>query len=382
MDNEGKIQKLLTRGVTEIIGREDLEKKIKDGKKLRIKFGVDVARPDLHLGHSIGLRKLREFQDLGHTVIFLIGDATTRIGDPTGKDKTRPILTEDEIQKNAKTYTEQVGKILDVKKCEIRRNSEWFDKMSMFDFVNLLTMVTHSQIMNREAFRKRIKEGREIFAHELVYPVMQGYDSVVLKADVAVHADQLFNEHFGRLYQEKFGQDPQTIMTLPMLVGTDGKNKMSKSLDNYIGIAELADSQYGKIMSIPDTLLEKYYTLLTDLPFDKEENPRDAKMRLAYEIVKMYHGKESAEKARDNFIKLFQKKEIPDDIPEISSEKGAMLGDILIDNKIISSMGEFRRLVKSGAVDVDREPITDIHFTIKCPIVVKVGKRRFIRVKI
>ncbi len=382
MDKEEKIRKLLTRGVIEIIGREDLEDKIRKGKKLRVKFGVDVARPDLHLGHSVGLRKLREFQELGHTVIFLIGDATTRIGDPTGKDKTRPILTEEEIQRNAKTYTDQVGKILDVKKCEIRRNSEWFDKMSMFDFVNLLTMVTHSQIMNREAFRKRIKEGKEIFVHELVYPVMQGYDSVVLKADVAVHADQLFNEHFGRLYQEKFGQEPQAIMTLPMLVGTDGKNKMSKSLDNYIGIAEPADSQYGKIMSIPDTLLEEYYTLLTDLPFNKNENPRDAKMKLAYEIVNMYHGKDEAERARENFIKLFQKKEIPDDIPEIAASKGVLLGDILVENKIVVSKSEFRRLVKSGAVDVDGKAIVDIHFSIEKPVTVKIGKRRFVKIKI
>lgn len=380
--SKDKIEQLLTRGVMEVIGRENLEKKLREGKKIRIKFGVDVAKPDLHLGHSIGLRKLREFQELGHIVIFLIGDATTRIGDPTGEDKTRPLLGEEEIKKNAQTYIKQVGKILDVKKIEIRRNSEWFDKMSMFDFVKLLTMVTKSQVLNREAFQRRIKEGKEIFVHELVYPIMQGYDSVVLKADVAVHADQLFNEHFGRLYQEKFGQEPQAIITVPMLVGIDGEKKMSKSLDNYIGITESADSQYGKIMSIPDKLLKEYFELLTDLSFEEKNNPRDEKMRLAYEIVKIYHNKKEAEKVQENFVKIFQKREIPDKIPEVKAEAGKELRDILIKNKIIDSKSEFRRLINEKSIDVDSKTINDVHYVINKKIVAKIGKRKFIRITI
>lgn len=391
-------EQLLIRGVVEIIGRSGLEKKMREGKELRVKFGVDVARPDLHLGHTVGLRKLREFQELGHTVIFLIGDATTRIGDPTEKDKTRPLLSEEEIKRNAKTYIDQVGKILDVKKIEIRRNSEWYDKMSMFDFVKLMTMVTRSQLEARDSFQKRIKEGKEIFMHELIYPILQGYDSVVLKADIAVHADQLFNEHFGRVYQEKFSQEPQAIMTLPMLVGIDGKNKMSKSLDNYIGITEAPDSQYGKIMSIPDKLLPEYFELLTDLNFDKKENPRDAKMRLAYEIVKMFHSGKEAERAQENFVKLFQKKEIPKDIAKITVKKGDDLVEVLIKNKIVSSKSEFRRLVGEGAVSVigacpseagrrrgpatgwDKKIISDHHFKIEKEIVAKIGKKKFIRI--
>ncbi len=261
-DND-KIKELLSRRVADIVVREDLEKKLMSGKKLRVKLGVDVARPDMHLGHAVALWKLREFQDLGHTAIFLIGDATTRIGDPTGQDKTRPLLTEEQINKNAETYISQAAKILDIEKTEIHRNSEWFDEMSAFDFIKLLTMVTHSQLIAREAFQERIKAGREIFMHEMIYPIMQGYDSVVLKADVALHADQLFNEHFGRMYQEKFGQEPQAILTVPMLVGLDGKHKMSKSLDNYIGITESPESMYGKIMSLPDELIIDYFNLCT-----------------------------------------------------------------------------------------------------------------------
>jgi tyrosyl-tRNA synthetase len=387
LSNE-QINRLLTRSVVGIVGQEDLKKKLSAGKKLRIKFGVDVARPDIHLGHAVGLRKLREFQDLGHKVIFLIGDATTRIGDPTGKDKTRPILTEKEIKNNAKTYIDQVGKVLDVKKIEIRRNSEWYDKMSMFDLVNLLTMVTHAQLIEREAFQKRIAAGQEIFAHELIYPIMQGYDSVVLKTDLAVHADQLFNEHFGRMLQEKFGQEPQAIMTLPMLVGLDGKHKMSKSLDNYIGLNEPPEMMYGKVMSLPDELIADYFTLCTDLA-DQEitdvknsitggtVNPRDSKMRLAREIVKNYHNEKKAIIAEENFVKIFQKKDRPDAVTRVKVVAGSALVDILLAEKIIPSKSEFRRLLAGGGVRANDQKITDPNFRVTEKILLRVGRLKF-----
>lgn len=388
-----QIQRLLTRGVTEIIGREDLERKLLSGKKLRIKFGVDVARPDIHLGHAVGLRKLREFQELGHKVIFLIGDATTRIGDPTGKDKTRPILTEREIKANAGTYINQVGKILDVKKIEIRRNSEWFDKMRMMDFVRLLTMVTHSQLIAREAFQKRIAAGREIYAHELIYPLMQGYDSVILKADLAIHADQLFNELFGRDLQEKFGQEPQAIMTLPILVGLDGQEKMSKSLDNYVGLNEPADSMYGKTMSLPDELIADYFDLCTDLLpaevdkiksalADKTAHPRDLKMRLARTIAALYHGEKKAMAAEKKFVNVFQKKTPPRDAPSAPAKRGESLADVLLREKIVASKSDFRRLLQGGGVRVGAERVVDPNFKLTEDALVRVGKLKFLNVKI
>lgn len=391
-----KINKILSRGVEGIIGRDELEKKLFSGDKIRIKFGVDVTRPDIHIGHAVGLRKLREFQDLGHTVIFLIGDATTRIGDPTGKDKTRPFLTNEEIDKNAKTYINQVSKILDINKTEIRRNSEWFDKMSMFDFVKLMTMVTHSQLIGREAFQKRISESREIFAHELIYPIMQGYDSVMLKIDLAVHADQLFNEHFGRLYQEKFGQEPQSILTLPMLVGLDGKNKMSKSLDNYIGINEDATNMFGKAMSIPDESMVSYFMLCTDVSEKEinsmeekmksgEMNPRDAKLKLGHEIVKIYHGEEAAQKAQEEFIRVFSQKEIPTEIEEFKLiNKNINILDLLEQANLIKSRGEGKRLVEQGGVKIDDVVVEswDGEMGFKGGEILQAGKRKFLKIVI
>jgi tyrosyl-tRNA synthetase len=389
------INKLLTRNVEEIIDAESLRKKLLSGKKLRIKFGVDITRPDIHIGHAVALRKLREFQELGHTVIFLIGDATTRIGDPTGKDKTRPLIEEDEIKKNTKTYIDQVGKILDMNKTEIRRNSEWFDKMSMSDFVNLLTKVTYSQIINREAFQKRIAEGKEIFAHELIYPVLQGYDSVVLKADVAVHADQLFNEHFGRMYQEKFNQEPQAIMTLPILVGTDGKNKMSKSLDNYIGITDEPNNMFGKVMSIPDNAIIDYFKLATDIPIKEIENikieleaganPKDIKMRLAKEIVIIYHGEKKAKNSEKSFVNIFSEGGAPEEIEEVIVPKGATLVNAIIGREgyFVKSKTDLRRLVMQGAVtEIGGEKINDINFNFEKDTTLKIGKKRFLKIKI
>jgi len=382
--NEEKIGRLLTRGVKKIITRDSLEKKLKSGGVLRVKHGVDPTTADLHLGYAVIYRKLRQFQDLGHKVVFLIGDFTGRFGDPTEKTEgARAMRNKEDVDKLAKNYIEQAGKILDIGKLEIRRNSEWYDKMGAEGLLRLMSKFTVAQMMQRDMFQERIKKGLDIGLHEPVYPVLQGYDSVMLEADATViGSDQEFNELQGRRAQEIYGKKPQDLMIMPLLTGTDGKMKMSQSLGNYIGIAEPADSQYGKIMSIPDALLEEYFTLLTDLVFDKKENPRDAKMRLAYEIVKTYHGGGEAERAKENFIKLFQKKEIPDDIPEISAEKGAALGDVLVENKIVASKSDFRRLVKAGAVDADGEPIVDIRFAVGRPTVIKVGKRRFVKIKI
>ncbi len=373
----------MSRGVKKIIVKESLEKKLKSGGVLRVKHGVDPTTADLHLGYAVIYRKLRRFQDLGHKVVFLIGSFTGRFGDPTEKaEGARAMRTKEEVDKLAENYIKQAGKILDLGKLEIRDNAEWYDEMSAEDLLRLMSKFTVARMMQRDMFQERMKKGLDIGLHEPVYPLLQGYDSVMLKSDATViGSDQEFNELQGRRLQEIHGEEPQDLMIMPLLTGTDGKMKMSQSLGNYIGITEPADSQFGKIMSIPDTLLEEYYTLLTDLPFNKEENPRDAKTRLAYEIVKTYHNEEEAEKARENFIKLFQKKEIPEDIPEITAEEGEELRDVLIRNKIVSSKGEFRRLVNAGAVDVDGKAISDARFPAPAGVV-KVGKRRFVKIKL
>ncbi len=381
--NESKIEKLLTRGIKEVIEKEHLEKRLRKGEKLRIKNGADPTAPDLHLGHTVVLSKLKEFQDLGHQIVFIIGDFTARIGDPSGRTASRPALSKEQINANAKTYFKQVGKILDIKKTEIYYNSEWFLKEGWSEVLEVAGKFTIQRVLERDDFEKRIKSGTEIAINEILYPLMQAYDSVKIKADVEVGGtDQKFNMLAGRTLQGRMKQAKQDIITVPILAGLDGRKKMSKSLGNYIGVAETPDSQYGKIMSIPDSLLEEYFTLLTDLTFDKKGNPRDAKMRLAYEVVKIYHNENEAKKAQENFVKLFQKKEIPKDIPEIFAEKGEKLGDILVKNKIIASKGEFRRLVKSKAVDVKGEAISDTSSVVARPIVVKVGKRKFVKIKI
>ncbi|HDO23847.1 MAG TPA: tyrosine--tRNA ligase [bacterium] len=381
--NESKIEKLLTRGIKEVIEKEHLEKRLRKGEKLRIKNGADPTAPDLHLGHTVVLSKLKEFQDLGHQIVFIIGDFTARIGDPSGRTASRPALSKEQINANAKTYFKQVGKILDIKKTEIYYNSEWFLKEGWSEVLEVAGKFTIQRVLERDDFEKRIKSGTEIAINEILYPLMQAYDSVKIKADVEVGGtDQKFNMLAGRTLQGRMKQAKQDIITVPILSGLDGRKKMSKSLGNYIGVAETPDSQYGKIMSIPDSLLEEYFTLLTDLTFDKKGNPRDAKMRLAYEVVKIYHNENEAKKAQENFVKLFQKKEIPKDIPEIFAEKGEKLGDILVKNKIIASKGEFRRLVKSKAVDVKGEAISDTSSVVARPIVVKVGKRKFVKIKI
>lgn len=385
---EEQIKHLLTKGgVEEVIGRVELEKKLLSGKKLTVKFGADPTRPDLHLGHAVPLRKMREFQDLGHKVVFLIGDATTRIGDPTGKDKTRPVMTDAEIKKNAQTYIKQASKILKTDKnlLEIRYNSEWYSKMKFYDFLALMMQTTAARVLERDMFQNRMKAGKDVGLHELIYPIMQGYDSVELKNDVVLLGnDQKFNELFGRHYQEKFAQAPQTLIITKLLVGTDGKEKMSKSLDNYVGLTESADQMYGKIMSIPDSAMREYFELATDLDFKKikKSNPRDTKMLLALEIAKIYHGKEAAKVAQENFVKTFQKREAPKKVKSVRIGTSKIkLTEFLVKAGMAASLGDARRKIEQGGVALDGDKILDFRFEFSKKSdnnkIVKVGKLHF-----
>lgn len=391
--DEQKIKQILENGVSEVIEKESLENKLKSGKILRIKLGADPSRPDLHLGHSVVLKKLKEFQDLGHKVIFIIGDYTGMIGDPSGKSATRNQLSLKEVSGNAKTYLKQVSQILDVKKAEIRKNSEWFSKMKFKDVINLTSKFTVQRILERDDFTKRIKDGIPLGAHEMLYPVMQAYDSVMLKADVEIGGtDQKFNMLAGRRLQEKMGLPPQDVITTPLLIGLDGKNKMSKSLDNYIGITESAENMFGKIMSISDNLIIQYFEFLTDFSVEEiseiskkmldGENPRDFKIMLGFEIVKMYHSDRDAQKAKENFIKVFSRKEIPDTAEEIVFALNKNIIDELANSKITESKGKARRLVEQGGVKIDGEKI-GLDFAITKEIdgkILQAGKKRFYKI--
>ncbi|OGZ33369.1 MAG: tyrosine--tRNA ligase [Candidatus Portnoybacteria bacterium RIFCSPLOWO2_12_FULL_39_9] len=393
---EDKIKTLLSKGVEEVIKRDSLEKKLRAGKKLRIKYGADPSAPDLHLGHSVCLWKLKEFQDLGHQVIFIIGDFTGLIGDPSGRDKTRPALSKEEIEKNAKTYFEQAGKILDIKKIEIKKNSQWFSKMDLADFLKLAGQFTLARIIERDDFSQRLKKGIDIGFHETIYPLLQAYDSIMVKADVEVGGrDQKFNLLAGRELQKKMGQPEQDLMLFPLLVGADGKKKMSKSLGNYIGLTESANEQYGKIMSISDDLIFHYFELCARLSQEeikeiKKEtdsgrlNPRDAKARLAREIVSLYHGKTAAEKAEKEFIQVFREKKKPTQMPvqKIKAGKWNVL-DLLFKLKLAPSKSEAKRLIEQGGVKIDGRVVKDwkVEIQIKDGLVAQVGKRKFVRLK-
>lgn len=394
--DENKINELLTRGVEEVIIAADLKKKLASGEKLRVKFGADPTSPDLHLGHSVPLRKLRQFQDAGHQVVLIIGDYTAKVGDPSGKSKTRPMLTDEEIKKNAKTYLEQAGKILDVKKCEIVYNSAWFKKMNFGEIIQLAARFTVARMIERDDFAKRLKEGVDIGMHELLYPMMQAYDSIQVEADVELGGtDQKFNLLAGRDLQRKLGSREQDVITVPLLVGLDGTKKMSKSLGNYVGLFDKSEDMYGKIMSIPDALIISYFTLLTDLPMDELEqikrqladgkmNPRDIKMRLAREIVKMYHSVEDATRAENNFSRVFQRHEVPTEIPEHKvSILSANLIDVLLEVGFAESRGEARRLIEQGGVKVDEQVVKDIGAAIsvgKDGTLLQKGKRSFVKI--
>jgi len=376
------------KGVQEIISESGLKERLK-GKKLCIKYGVDPTRPDIHLGHSVILWKLKDLQDAGHKIIFLIGDFTAKIGDPSGRNTTRPILSDTEIKQNAKTYFEQVGKILDVKKTEIRYNSEWFSKMRYSDLLSNVRMFTLASIIDRDDFKKRLQKGIDIGLQEIFYPVMQAYDSVMLRADVEIGgSDQRFNMLAGRDLQKKIGQTPQEIIITKLLVGLDGKTKMSKSAGNYIGITESAKEMFGKIMSLPDSLILDYFELCTQKTLSeieqikkalKKENPRNIKMRLAKEIVSLYHEKQAAGKESQEFTRVFSKKEIPKYLPKIKiGTKNASLLQILKKCLPIKSNSELRRLIEQKAVEIDNKIISDINAKItftKKGLIIKVGKK-------
>lgn len=393
--NIESVDKLLSRGVGETIGKENLMRELSSGKKLVIKLGADPTKPDLHLGHLVVLKKLKEFQEFGHRVIFIIGDYTTKIGDPSARDKTRPILTADEIKKNADTYAEQVGAILNLEKIEIRRNSEWLDKLSVAEFLSIASKMTAASILERDDFEKRFRSGNDIGLHELLYPVMQAYDSVVIKADLEVGGtDQKFNLLAGRELMKKLGMKPQAILTTPILIGTDGVRKMSKSLGNYIALNDPPSEMFGKVMSIPDKLIIQYYELVTDVTKEgleviKKElndgkNPRDIKAKLAYLIIEIIYNSEEARKAQEEFDRVFKNRETPSEIEVKKIENTNMkLTDLLIACGSAYSKSEASRLAKQGGVEIDREKITDpqANINIKNGMIIRAGKKRFIKIQ-
>jgi len=389
--NEDFFQK----GIAEIIDEKSLKEKLKSGKKLRIKYGVDPTRPDIHLGHAVSMWKLKELQDAGHTVIFLIGDYTTKIGDPSGRNSTRPILSDAEIKENAKTYFDQASLILDLKKAEVRYNSEWLAELTFNDILQIAGKFTVAQIIERDDFEKRLKSGNDVGLHEMFYPLMQAYDSVVLKADVEFGGtDQKFNILAGRELQKKMGQTPQDIILVKLLVGTDGKIKMSKSVDNYIGITEEPNSIFGKTMSIPDNMVIEYFSLATLLSKKEVQaisdelhsgvNPRDIKIKLASEIVKLYHGKDAADAAKEEFINVFTKKALPSDIPLVAIEVGTYdLPSFLVNLGACASNSEARRLIEQGGLKIDETKITDWKAQIgaKSGMLIQAGKMKYYRIK-
>jgi len=383
---------LLKRAVAEIIVEEELREMLKLGRKLRLKEGLDPSAPDITLGHMVSLRKLRQFQELGHQVVLIVGDWTARIGDPSGASTTRPMLSPEQVKVNAQTYMEQFFNVVDKEKTEVRWQSEWFDKFTLETVIRLTSKFTVAQFLAREDFNNRYNDGKPIALTELLYPLMQAYDSVAIQADVEFGGtDQKFNLLVGRELQSMMGQPAQQIFLVPMLVGTDGSQKMSKSLGNYIGIAEPPDQIYGKVMSITDSLIIDYFELLTDVPDDElaefrqaldndAVNPMELKKRLARDIVTQLHGKKAAGDAEAQFEKVIQRRETPDEISEFSvAERPLELDKFLLESGLAESRGEARRLITQGAVVVDDEKITDVHFKITPGRIIRVGKRRYIR---
>ena len=385
---------IIQRGVDEILPLEELKKKLKKNKPLRVKLGMDPTAPDLHLGHTVVINKMKQLQDLGHEIIFLIGDFTGMIGDPTGKNVTRKPLTKADVLENAKSYEDQVFKILDKDKTRIAFNSEWMGKMSSAEMISLASKQTVARMLERDDFSKRYKGGQAISIHEFLYPLVQGYDSVALRADIELGgSDQKFDLLVGRELQKQADMEPQVILTMPILEGLDGVQKMSKSLGNYIGINEDPDSMFGKIMSISDDLMWRYLELLsfesleTIESWKKEvedgENPRNIKFRLAEEIVTRFHDKDQALKAQQNFIDRFAKNQIPDEMDEFSFSKGIKVANLLKDSNLVSSTSEAFRMIKQGAVKIDGEKLTDKDLAPdEGTLVFQVGKRKFARVTI
>lgn len=389
---------IIRRGSNEILLEQQLVEKLKENRPLRIKAGFDPTAPDLHLGHTVLINKLKQFQDLGHEVIFLIGDFTGMIGDPTGKSTTRPPLTEEDVAENAKTYQEQVFKILDPDKTIIEFNSRWMSDLDAADMICLASRHTVARMLERDDFDKRYKANQSIAIHEFLYPLVQGYDSVALKADVELGGtDQKFNLLVGRQLQEAYGQTPQVILMMPILEGLDGVQKMSKSLGNYIGVNDAPNEMFGKIMSVSDDLMWRYFELLSFRSMEEIEkfkqqitdgaNPRDIKFKLAEEIITRFHNAAAADSAQQDFIKRFQKNALPDDMPEVElqSESGDMkIGYVLKQSQLCSSTSEALRMIAQGAVKIDGEKVTakDVALASGTTAVVQVGKRKFARVTI
>ncbi len=376
--------KLLKRGTVDLVSEAELEKKLSSGKQLMIKLGCDPTSSDLHFGHSVVLNKLRTFQDLGHKVTLVIGDFTAAIGDPSGRDTTRPILKREDILKNAKTYTDQAFKVLDPAKTIVRFNSEWLDPfITSKEILGTLSKVTMAQVLERDDFKKRMKAGTPISVLEVMYSLFQGQDSVALKADVELGGtDQIFNLLVGRQLQKNNGQEPQVVMTMPLLVGTDGVKKMSKSYGNYIGLNDSPEDMFGKIMSISDELMLQYYELLTveDLEEVKKKHPMQAKKDLAAILVTRFHGEDGAKAGLAHFEKVFSKKENPDDMPELKNAQGKLISAILIEAGIAKSKNEARRLIDQNAVKLDGEKINrDEPLTISQDAVLQAGKRHFVK---
>ncbi|MBS6183741.1 MAG: tyrosine--tRNA ligase [Clostridium celatum] len=385
--------KIISKGVDEIIGLDELKEKLAKNKSLTVKLGLDPSAPDIHLGHTVVLRKLRQLQDLGHNIVIIIGDFTGKIGDPTGKSKARKALTTEQVLENAKTYEEQMFKVLDKKKTKVNFNSEWLSKMNFEDVIRLGSKMTVARMLEREDFKKRYENQMPIGIHEFFYPLMQGFDSVEIKADIELGGtDQRFNLLMGRMLQKEFGQEPQCTIMMPLLEGLDGINKMSKSLGNYIGIDEDARVMFEKIMTLPDELIVKYFELVTDIHPDEVEkikellregaNPRDIKMQLGREIVELYHGKDALKDAEDRFKLIFQKKEIPDDIKCVKVRKENLdLAEIITNNLLVKSKNEFRRLVAQGGVKINGEKLNNMEGLILSEeMVIQIGKKKFIKI--
>jgi tyrosyl-tRNA synthetase len=392
----------LKKGCVEIIQENELKQKlarsIKEKKPLKVKAGFDPTAPDIHLGHTVLLRKMKHFQDLGHSVVFLIGDFTGLIGDPSGRSTTRPPMTREEINKNAETYKIQIFKILDHKKTIIDFNSRWLSKLTSFDIINLTAKYTVARILERDDFSNRLKTGQPISTHEILYPLMQAYDSVALEADVELGGtDQKFNLLVGREIQREFRQEPQVVMTMPLLEGLDGVEKMSKTLDNFVGITEPPGEIFGKIMSVSDPLMFRYYELLTDEPLSQIENwrkeakegrvnPKDLKYKLARTIVADFWGDKEAEKAAEEFERVFKKRELPSEMEEITVKPAEiLLLDLMVDQNIFPSRGEAKRVIRQGGVYLDGQRIEDIQFKIDMKkaseVILKVGKKKFYKIK-
>lgn len=399
---DSKYAFILRRGVAEIIVEQELIKLLESGRRLTLKQGFDPSTPAIHLGHVAGLRKLRQFQELGHKVVLIVGDWTAQIGDPSSQSATRPMLSPQQVEANAQTYMKQFFKVVDRDKTEVRWQSEWYNKFTLADVIKLTSKFTIAQLLAREDFNKRYNSGSPISLAEILYPLLQGYDSVAIRADVEFGGtDQKFNCLLGRELQQMMGQPPQQVFLVPLLIGTDGSQKMSKSLGNHIGIDEPPEEMYGKVMSIPDTLIIQYFELITDVPDEEiaefrqqldthSINPMNLKRRLAREIVKQFHGAEAAGEAEQYFIKVFQKREVPEEIPTYTFAPSSTQGELyyidiaptLIREGVVRSTSELRRLLTQGAIELDGKKISDNIIEARNGSILKVGKRSFIRIAV